>query len=446
MKNNILNQEWIFYGRWPEKPMSISYWILNNKSDKEEYKRYNPFVVSFLNLDGDYYTLKSQSENLIKLIREILENNLGFFDLLFADLDRILNKYQKICSGKKDINKFLSFLEENKELYFFWNILSQLNKGISLYLEEKAKNFTGVNYLEYISITKDTLLSKEQKELRKLFLLFKEKNPEFEKALQDYLAKYEFLGTHCFGGVPQTKESVIAKLETFEIKEEKPNLIKKDDFSEKNKELLKIASELAYYRLVIVSTFDEISYQFWNFLKSFGKKYNMNFEEITHYTYTELIDLIKEEKVVDKNLIEQRQKAFGIVKEGKDIKFILNDELKELKEKLSNKNISTLMKGSVAFRGTVKGIARIINRIEDLAKVKKGDILVSFETTPDYIIAMSKAAAFVTEQGGITSHAAIVAREMGKPCIVAVEDVTKILKDGDMIEVDANNGVVRKLK
>jgi phosphoenolpyruvate synthase/pyruvate phosphate dikinase len=443
---NINPKEWVFYGRWPEKPMSVSYWILNKKSDKEEYQRYNPFVVSFLNLDGDYYMLKSQSENTIKVIREILETDFGFFNFLFDDLERVLKRYQKICSGKKDINKFLSFLEENKELYFLWNVLSQLNKGITLYLEEKTKNFTDVNYFEYISINKDTLLSKEQKELRKLFLLFKEKNHEFEEALKNYLNEYEFLGTHCFAGIPQTKESVITKLETFEIKEEKPILIKKDDFFETHKELLKIASDLAYYRLVIVATFDEVSYQFWDFLKSLSKKYNINFEEITHYTYPELIDLIKEAKVVDKNLIEQRQKAFGIIREGNDLKFILNDELKELKEKLSNKNTSTLMKGSVAFRGSVKGTAKIINRIEDLAKVKKGDILVSFETTPDYIIAMSKAAAFVTEQGGITSHAAIVAREMGKPCIVAVENVTKILKNGDLVEVDADKGIVRKIE
>jgi pyruvate,water dikinase len=57
---------------------------------------------------------------------------------------------------------------------------------------------------------------------------------------------------------------------------------------------------------------------------------------------------------------------------------------------------------------------------------------------------MAKAAAFVTDQGGITCHAAIVSRELGKPCIVATGNATKVLKDGDMIEVDADVGIVKK--
>ncbi|MBD3313619.1 phosphoenolpyruvate synthase, partial [Candidatus Woesearchaeota archaeon] len=77
--------------------------------------------------------------------------------------------------------------------------------------------------------------------------------------------------------------------------------------------------------------------------------------------------------------------------------------------------------------------------------LESGDILITFETTPDFIVAMERAAAIVTVQGGITSHAAIVSREMGKPCIVGVRDATKRFKDGDLIEVDANKGIVRRI-
>ncbi len=67
-------------------------------------------------------------------------------------------------------------------------------------------------------------------------------------------------------------------------------------------------------------------------------------------------------------------------------------------------------------------------------------------TRPDYLPAMKKASAFVTDEGGITCHAAIVAREMKKPCIVGTKIATKILKDGDEVEVDANAGMIRVLK
>ena len=66
-------------------------------------------------------------------------------------------------------------------------------------------------------------------------------------------------------------------------------------------------------------------------------------------------------------------------------------------------------------------------------------------TSPDYVPAMQRAAAIVTDEGGITSHAAIVARELGLPCIVGTVHATKSLKNGDRVEVDAFTGVVRKI-
>ena len=68
------------------------------------------------------------------------------------------------------------------------------------------------------------------------------------------------------------------------------------------------------------------------------------------------------------------------------------------------------------------------------------------QTTPEFVPAMKKAAAIVTDQGGITGHASIIARELKVPCIVGVKNATKVLKDGMMVEVDANKGVVKIIK
>ena len=109
------------------------------------------------------------------------------------------------------------------------------------------------------------------------------------------------------------------------------------------------------------------------------------------------------------------------------------------------KHDTTEIKGRTAFKGKASGIARIVTHSNDINKVKAGDILVAQMTFPSFIAAMQKAAAFVTDEGSITCHAAIIAREMKKPCIVGTKNATKILKDGDKIEVDADNGTVRKL-
>ena len=79
-------------------------------------------------------------------------------------------------------------------------------------------------------------------------------------------------------------------------------------------------------------------------------------------------------------------------------------------------------------------------------KIKQGEILVAPSTSAYYVPAMRKAAAIITEFGGMTSHAGIVARETKVPCIVGVERITTILKDGDLIEVDADKGIIKKVK
>lgn len=102
--------------------------------------------------------------------------------------------------------------------------------------------------------------------------------------------------------------------------------------------------------------------------------------------------------------------------------------------------------GRMAFQGKVKGKVRVIRQKAQIPLLQKGEILVSPMTTPDFVPAMEKAAAIITDEGGILCHAAIVSREMRKPCIVGTEIATKVLKDGDVVEVDATNGVVKIIK
>ncbi len=103
------------------------------------------------------------------------------------------------------------------------------------------------------------------------------------------------------------------------------------------------------------------------------------------------------------------------------------------------------VKGQVAQKGMATGTVRIVKNKRQMLDVKDGDILVSPMTTPDFLSAMKKAAAFVTDEGGIMCHAAIVAREMKKPCVIGTKFATQIFKDGDLIEVDAEQGIIRKL-
>ncbi|MFH1750552.1 MAG: PEP-utilizing enzyme [Candidatus Micrarchaeota archaeon] len=103
------------------------------------------------------------------------------------------------------------------------------------------------------------------------------------------------------------------------------------------------------------------------------------------------------------------------------------------------------LKGTPAYPGHAIGLVKLIRKAQDMVKMNKGDILVSPATNPNVVPAMKKAAAIVTDEGGVTCHAAIVSRELKIPCVIGTKIATKVLKDGDKVEVDATKGIVRKL-
>ena len=103
------------------------------------------------------------------------------------------------------------------------------------------------------------------------------------------------------------------------------------------------------------------------------------------------------------------------------------------------------VRGVTASPGVAQGTIKIIEHSDDLTKIEVGDIFVARYTFPTFTPYMQKAAAIVTDEGGITSHAAIVSREINKPCIVGTKIATKIFKDGDVVIVDAERGIVQKI-
>ena len=106
--------------------------------------------------------------------------------------------------------------------------------------------------------------------------------------------------------------------------------------------------------------------------------------------------------------------------------------------------IAVLLLGAPASPGIVTGPVQIVPDVKHLEKVSKGDIMVTDMTTPDFVPAMRRAAAIITNRGGLTSHAAIVSRELGVPCVVGTTQATKVLIDGMIVTVNGSTGQVFK--
>lgn len=129
---------------------------------------------------------------------------------------------------------------------------------------------------------------------------------------------------------------------------------------------------------------------------------------------------------------------------GRDIYIVQSRPITTLGKKNISKELSgnVILSGLGASPGAASGPVKIIYSINDLKKIEKGDVLVTEMTNPDMVVTMQRAAAIITDEGGITSHAAIVSREMGIPAVVGTGEATKKLKEGDIITVDGNFGKV----
>ncbi len=109
------------------------------------------------------------------------------------------------------------------------------------------------------------------------------------------------------------------------------------------------------------------------------------------------------------------------------------------KEKFEGKEI---LSGQAASPGIGSGKVKIVRELKDLSKIEKGDVLVTKMTNPDMVVTMQKSAAIITDEGGMTAHAAIVSREMGIPAIVGTEKATKILREDMLVTVDGFRGKI----
>lgn len=272
------------------------------------------------------------------------------------------------------------------------------------------------------------------------------------ESITEHVKEYEWLNARYGEETSYTVQEAQKKLET----------IHKDEFlthweQEKNitrkaisyaKELLGKEQEvfvdfmqfIVYYRTQRTDIMNKAGYLFIPQLKRIASEVGLTYKELLHVTYEELIS----NNLPSKEIIDQRMKDFAMVLEDNTIKCVIGDECEQIRQHLKSEADSvTEFKGTIAQKGIITGTARLVFSKDDYATVQNGDILVTSMTTPNMVPIMKKTVAFVTDEGGITCHAAIISREMKKPCIIGTKIATQVLKNGDTIEVDANNGVVR---
>jgi len=366
-----------------------------------------------------------------------LSNATDMFHNTFTN--RLKNFLIVITKDREKANRYLSILSAPKKR----SILNDQQIELLEIIHQIQQNHSGIKKVseEILSPTENQLLCKYWEKYHHIKFLWTGQGGAY--TLEDYHNQInEFLNT---GSLAQDEIKKI-NTEIEKTQDRKQELIKEISLDSKFQKLFEIYSEFMLTKAYRREAQIYWSYHMNNLLKETAKRLKISLGQVYFMLPNEIETALLNGKL-DKNLLYERKRlCVYYVEKGKEA-FLVGDEARDIEKSLEKKyeEVSELQ-GYTGSLGKASGCVKIINTPKDMTKMQQGDILVAIATNPDIVPAMKKAAAIVTEQGGITSHAAIVAREMNKPAVIGTKIATKVLKDGDFIEVDANNGVVRKIK
>ncbi|MBI2547832.1 hypothetical protein HYW21_00625 [Candidatus Woesearchaeota archaeon] len=282
---------------------------------------------------------------------------------------------------------------------------------------------------------------------------------EKHAAVERFWKTYQWLPCLDLHNTPWT----LTQVEAY-IKEVKPSsntlselslddAVQRANLNTKEQGIFKMIAELAYLKDKRDDFRRQGIFSIQPFFTALGKRMGLSLQEIAYLTEKEILAACEDavsttlpEKTLSA-LIAQRKQGFLMYLQNNETNttICVTEHIPKTLAQLGFKEDAidqTIIKGMGATKGKAKGKVAIVRTVGDLRHVTPGSILVAVTTHPDYVPAMQKAAAIVTDEGGLLSHAAIVSRELGLPCIVGTGNATKVLKNGNFVVVDADTGVV----
>jgi phosphohistidine swiveling domain-containing protein len=169
--------------------------------------------------------------------------------------------------------------------------------------------------------------------------------------------------------------------------------------------------------------------------------------DLFYLTPYEILDILKGKAKTNPRHIKERKLGYFVFEDKKEFTILSGKELAAIKKKVQvvSEIKNTEIKGQTAYPGFIIGKVRVIKHKSEFHTVKDGEIIVTSSTTPDFIPVLKKVTAIIAEEGGVLSHASVISRELRIPCIIGTKTATKVFKNGDMIEVDANKGIAKKI-
>ncbi|TKJ17801.1 hypothetical protein CEE44_04715 [Candidatus Woesearchaeota archaeon B3_Woes] len=399
----------------------------------------------------DYYIEeKSSLETLSRLARYMEKNWKKHFLSYDKRKKRLIQKAIKLSKSTKTNNKkiilknYLDYVDESCDyseyIWSAWAVIHFTEKDVLKNFPDKIELVMALDKpIDFINMQR-ALHRLSPKELVKKWGWLKIYSGYDKEYTEEYFERQR---------KNISKEEIEEQFKRFkEVKKEFSEFLK----SIKDKKLrlkTEIVHTYAFMKTERIDVWKRATFHlkgFFRYLTTLEK--GLTLKDVTNLTMKETKGVLEKGKFPDKKELKLRgaNKALyyfqkGMVDMMYDMREI-NKTLDRLQGEL--KNITTL-EGMTACKGKVKGRVKIITHSDHLKKIKKGDIFVAKYTFPNFTPKMIISAAVITDEGGITSHAAIVSREYNIPCVIGTKVATNVLKDNDLVEVDADKGVVKKI-
>ncbi len=455
----------------------------------------NSFKNDFCEYDYDWEDLKTIYKQVLELIKEnpsylidqenyqrelweagiILAKEVRTKELSELGKEELLCLYQKIFHAYSEtasvshlIESFVLMDEELKDKLMRYYEKSEKKEKFNTYFTKLTQpirpSFTNdetISLLKIVKYIKENNLNINNLDDPETMKLIKKHQEDFcwvrcnyadgeESPLEYFIEEIKTLiknNIEPINGLKEEKEKY-----EFNIKEKKRVISELNITDDSTLQMINLSEQLLHFQddrkkviLIILSKLNKV-------LLEISKQYKLNPRLVLYLTSEEITSEILE-KTTNEQLQERKNGCIFLWKRngnkkgsyGYTTQMLVGKEFAEFANKLKEEDGEEIndFRGTCASTGNATGKVRVCRTKEDLLKFEEGEVLVTSMTRPEFVSAMKKAVAIITDEGGITCHASIISRELSIPCVIGTKIATKVLNDGDLVEVRANHSLIK---
>jgi phosphoenolpyruvate synthase/pyruvate phosphate dikinase len=437
IKKPISKADWHHLGKRIEPALAAELWM--------EYGNYaqmfftNKLDGKILYLNGDFFLSQHDVDYIKKESYEAAkQKDMSFFVKI---KDTIISVADKIIAISKESTDVVSFLEAYKELTWVWMPLNIVALGVEEYVNEVDASV--FKLATWDTIEKPWSIQQED-DMRKIKYIIwhipwsiAELSTQDHTLIKQHIAQYAWKGSHHFHIHAFTEDELLEQM-----KNDKGIEKTLYSYTEEQRYLVEILDLMGFVRFRAWEASGISTYNISPLLTNLAAQHSCGYDDIMEHMVSEIRSWN-----ISKKHADARRENTWIYFDWLVESILSNRQTAEYESSLlSSQEYENIIKWLVANKWFATGKVKIMTHMKHAEWFVDGMILVAYETTPDLISFMKRAWAIVTDFGWLTSHAAIVAREFNIPCIVWTQNATKMLKDWDLVEVDANSGIVKVLQ